>query len=148
MRREASVSTKRMRLSPAAVRRTPGLAAYRGRELVLGIRPEHFVAVSTPHNGRPLLRGEVTLVEALGSERLVHFEMPGTPVLTAEVIEVVQDIDAAAVKELERDSQRRAIPAVARMDTTSTALAGHATEIGVDVERLRFFDLETGVAIS
>jgi multiple sugar transport system ATP-binding protein len=141
------IGEQRIAVSAKALANTPGLADYRGRELAVGIRPEDFRSVNGSSNGVPHLRGEVTLVEALGSERLVHFEIPGTPVLTSEVIEVFSDIDAATVQDLEREAQRQAVPLVARMDRSGEMKAGAAAEIGVDTNNIRFFDLTSGAAI-
>jgi multiple sugar transport system ATP-binding protein len=50
----------------------PGLAAYAGQKVVVGLRPEHLPAAVNGAAG-PVLVGEVDLVEALGSELMVHF---------------------------------------------------------------------------
>lgn len=51
---------------------------YTGKDAILGIRPEHF---SVPLDGErpdlPALEVTATLVEALGSEKLVHFSVLG-----------------------------------------------------------------------
>src|SRR5580693_901609 len=73
----------------------PGLAAYAGQKVVVGLRPEHLPAAvngaaingdgtaanGTAANGAaankagPTLAGDVDLVEALGSELMVHFKI-------------------------------------------------------------------------
>ena len=50
----------------------PGLKRYGGRSVVVGIRPEDLPAARAEQPG-PILTGEVELVEALGSELLIHF---------------------------------------------------------------------------
>ena len=52
-----------------------------GRDLIVGIRPEHFVP-STPDV--PRLDGQVLVVEPLGSDTLVHFRL-GDATLTARM---------------------------------------------------------------
>ena len=52
-----------------------------GREVILGIRPEHFGA----HAGGSTLSGRVQVVEPLGSDTLVHFSV-GASTLTARVV--------------------------------------------------------------
>lgn len=56
-------------------------AAYEGREVIVGIRPEHFAAPGSVALG---LRGEVLVVEPLGSDTLVHFKL-GDATLTARM---------------------------------------------------------------
>ncbi|WP_230531142.1 ABC transporter ATP-binding protein [Microvirga roseola] len=51
-----------------------------GREVVVGIRPEHFVSAG---EGQPL-SGRVQVVEPLGSDTLIHFAL-GSATLTARV---------------------------------------------------------------
>jgi multiple sugar transport system ATP-binding protein len=126
--------------------RWPGLA--RGtRELALGVRPEHLVEAGSGGDGHSRLRGEVQLVEALGSERQVHLAVPAEPVLSSEVLEVAMDTDVATLQSLEQESTERHVIAVARFDAGSTVEIGEAVEVAVDPARLHFFDLSTGVAL-
>ena len=58
---------------PASVRAArPGLASYAGQKVVVGLRPEHLPAAGNGAVG-PTLVGTVDLIEALGSELMVHF---------------------------------------------------------------------------
>ena len=50
----------------------PGLARFGGKKIVVGLRPEHLPAATGDTTG-PTLTGSVDLVEALGSELLIHF---------------------------------------------------------------------------
>ena len=50
----------------------PALARYGGKRVVLGVRPEHLPAAHDGATG-PTLVGNVDLIEALGSELVVHF---------------------------------------------------------------------------
>jgi multiple sugar transport system ATP-binding protein len=47
-------------------------------QIVLGIRPEHFIVAPDDPNA---LKVEVDLVEPLGSDTLIHFELAGTPAI-------------------------------------------------------------------
>src|SRR5580698_4184126 len=51
----------------------PGIAAYKGRKVVVGMRPEDLPAADAPTTPGESLQADVVLVEALGSELLVHF---------------------------------------------------------------------------
>ena len=51
-----------------------------GRDVIVGIRPEHFVPPGEGH----ALSGRVQVVEPLGSDTLIHF-MLGSSTLTARV---------------------------------------------------------------
>ena len=85
--------------------------------------------------------------ELLGSDLLAYVEIDADPVVTAEVIEVAADIDAAAAAGLAEEAARRRTPIVGRFDVRSKARVGAAAEIVVDTHHLHFFDLESGLAI-
>ena len=86
--------------------------------------------------------------ELLGSDLLAYVEIEADPVVTAEVMEVAADIDDATAADLAEEAERRRTPVVGRFDIRSQARVGQPIEIAVTTERLHFFDLETGLAIS
>jgi multiple sugar transport system ATP-binding protein len=128
--------------SPAA------LASYVGREVAVGVRPEHLTDAALGDRDAPRVSAPVTLVEALGSERLVHLELGAKPILTEEVLEIAQDTDAAVAETLADGAGSGAVPIVARFDTRSRPEAGTTAEVAVDTANLHIFDLETGLAIT
>ncbi len=67
-----SLGSQHLVLPTSAAAARPTLAAYRDKPIVVGIRPEDLPVVNgaTP---QAVLQGDVELVEALGSEQLVHF---------------------------------------------------------------------------
>jgi multiple sugar transport system ATP-binding protein len=87
------------------------------------------------------------LMEALGSERLVHMEIAAPPVVTEEVIEVARDTDATFAEELESEARSKKMQFVGRFDAASRVKAHENVEIAVTAEKVHFFDLETGLAI-
>ena len=123
----------------------PGLRAYDGRTVGLGIRPEHLHAARDGDPAR--LRGVARATEALGSELLVHVEVPAEPVLTEEIREVAGDVDAAALERLESEAEGRRTLLVARLLTQERPVLDTPIDIGVDTRRLHFFDLDAGLAI-
>jgi multiple sugar transport system ATP-binding protein len=125
-------------------RGVPGLAAYAGRRVAVGIRPEFARAAD---GGLPRLRGRLVVAEPLGAETLVHAELDVAPVLSDEVLEVAQDADAAAAAELRAAAELERAAFLARFAGTVRHGIGEPLEIGVDVSRLYFFDLQTGASI-
>jgi multiple sugar transport system ATP-binding protein len=122
----------------------PGLAALVGYRIGLGVRPEHLRDVE---RGGPRLRGEVTVTELLGSELFCHLGIEAEPVVTDEVLEIAGDVDEAVAQELRAEARQRRTNVVARLDARSRPHSGQELEVAVDVERLHFFDLESGRAI-
>jgi multiple sugar transport system ATP-binding protein len=125
------------------------LEAYVGRTVGLGIRPEH-VRDAAAETGAPAdrcLGGTVLITEELGSDLLVHLEIPGEPVVTEEVLEVAGDVDPSVRAELESEGRQPRSLFVARLDAEGRWRAGERLEIVCEPRRLHFFDLETGLAI-
>ena len=71
----AQAGSQKISLGDETLSARPGLRAYEGRNVILGIRPEDLEDASlepdTPASRR--LRGRVELTEALGSELMTHF---------------------------------------------------------------------------
>jgi len=111
----------------------PGLVAYAGKKIVLGLRPEHLPAANGDTG--PILVGNVDLIEALGSELVVHFT-----------------IDAARVRaegatSADEDATARSGEGVARVAPTTPVKVGEQIRFAVNTTGLQFFDLDTEKAI-
>src|SRR5581483_10249035 len=127
---------------PDAVRDArPGLAAYDGKEVVVGIRPEDVEDAAFARNGGGRLTVEVDIREDMGSEVFAHFAVAAKPVQTREVMEE-EDVSEAV-----RERARRGVPFIARLERGTQAREGERLELAVDTSRLHFFDPESGVAI-
>lgn len=113
----------------------PALNGSQDRPMIIGIRPEDLedptLAGDTPDDAR--LRSTVTLVEALGSELVVHFGLDANRVDAG---------DPDAIDEVAGDSN-----AVARFDPRSKASVGDNITIAVDTTKLHFFDPDTRQSI-
>ena len=120
---------------PEAVRvKRPGLAAYAGKDVVVGMRPEHLPAAKPGWTG-PTLVGKVDLIEALGSELVVHFTIDANRVIAEGAVD--KD-EAEAVGEGE---------GVARLEAKTPVKVGDMMTFGIDIEDMQFFDPKTGLAI-
>jgi multiple sugar transport system ATP-binding protein len=125
-------------IPPSVLAERPGLGRYANRRIVVGIRPEDlFDPAHRPDlSGTSRLRSTADLVEALGSDVLVHFG------LDAEAA-IVQSSDS--LQELK--AGRKASRAVARLSSRTQVQIGSPIEVGIDVSHLHFFDQETTKAI-
>ncbi len=110
----------------------PGLASYSGRKVVIGLRPEHLPAAGP--DDVSLLEGDVDLVEALGSELLVHFSIDAQRVTTEGITEEEEQLTARGA-------------GVARVDPRTPMKTGKRARFAVDVDEMLFFDAETEHAI-
>jgi multiple sugar transport system ATP-binding protein len=125
---------------PAADRDThPGLARYGGKKIVLGVRPEHLPAANgnaaAAESAESALVGNVDLVEALGSELMVHFTIDARTVVAEGAAS--DDADATA----------RAGEGVARVDPSAKVKVGDRITFAVNTAGLQFFDPDTDLAI-
>jgi multiple sugar transport system ATP-binding protein len=143
----ANAGSQSIALDEETLAAHPSLASYEGRELILGVRPEHLedaaLASETPPDRR--LRGTVSLKEALGSEVMVHFVIDASPAMTEDVRELAQDTDAIAVRQL--SEERAQTTMVGRFGARSRVREGEEAEVAVDTRSLHFFEPETGLGI-
>jgi multiple sugar transport system ATP-binding protein len=125
----------------------PELSRYDGRELGVGIRPDHLrEAGDAPPERR--LRGIVKATELLGSELLCHLEVRCPQLVTDEVIELAAEVDEAAADELRHEGAAgETATIVCRFDAESRVRLGEVAECGLDPARLHFFELQSGQAI-
>jgi multiple sugar transport system ATP-binding protein len=118
----------------------PGLKKYSGRPLVVGIRPEDLSAPNAERSAT-VLYGDVHLVEALGAEILVHFRLDA-PIVSLEDTSLSEEGDQILVSD-----QTALSECVARIEPRHSVKAGDRFAFDLSVDRLEFFDLETGLAI-
>ena len=132
------LGSRTLRLPASLLAERPGLAAYSGREVIVGLRPEIMddAALKPGHPDDMTLDVTVFLAEALGSDLIAHFAL-----------------DAAQARVVDRDWRDQIVPAdatgvaVARFGARSGARNGKAVRVAVECDRLHFFDPERGEAI-
>jgi len=110
-----------------------GLAAHGARPIMIGLRPEHLPAAGSAA-GVTVIEGDVELVEALGSELLVHFTLDADRV----VAHGAHETDVAVV---------RSGAGVARVDPRAPMRPGSRGRFEVDAERMHSFCPANGESI-
>jgi len=106
-----------------------------GARLILGIRPESFEdAAFAP--GLPTVEVDVEVVEELGSDTFVFFQVHAPPI-TAEVLESAEDRLLLTEHAL----------FTARVDSRSAARVGRPLELALDPARFQFFAADTGARL-
>ncbi|MDT7597885.1 MAG: multiple sugar transport system ATP-binding protein, partial [Pseudonocardiales bacterium] len=97
------------------------LQPFAGHDILLGLRPEDFVSTEDVREGaHGVIQATVARAESLGSELLVYLSING---------------DATT------------LPLTVRLDRRAAVQQGAPARIGVDLQRLYFFDPKTGAAI-
>ncbi len=128
-------------IPPELARARPALQAYSGRGVIVGIRPEHLEDASLG-GGQGRIKGEVRLVEALGSEVMAHLDVAARPPRTEEARELAEDVGKTVAGEEQAHS-----PLVGRFDARSRIKAGDTVEVAVETGAMHFFDPDTGLGI-
>ena len=112
----------------------PSLAAYNGRDVAVGIRPEHLVEATSGNGDLSALSGIVTVREGLGSEVIVHIEVDAKGVDTADVRDA-----------LEGGTHGQVI--TARLPPSTKLHIDDSATVHVNGDQMHLFDLQTGMAI-
>jgi multiple sugar transport system ATP-binding protein len=141
----------RLRLDPSTLERRPALSGFEGRRVIMGIRPEDMKDAALLGEAREGSRMSIVcdIRENMGSEVYVHFNVPGEPVASKEMVEaLVTDAPEDAEARLAAERARGAgVSFVARLERETHARERNPLEIEVDVTRLHFFDPDTGLGI-
>ncbi len=118
----------------------PGLKRFGGKPIVVGVRPEDLRAPSDDRPGAAFV-GDVEVVEALGSELLVHFSNDAT------IIQAEDSNAAAGSKESDDEGVEISVDCVSRIEPRHSVRQGDRFTFSIDPIRMEFFDPETGSAI-
>lgn len=137
-----------VKLDDKVLSERPDLKNYTGKEIIIGIRPQDFeaaeLASDAPADSR--LRVKADLVEAIGTETLIHFVMDAPIALTEDMKELAQDA-GTDVKTLEERAKEGKNEFVATVDPRAKIKEGSETELVLDTTRLHFFDPENSKGI-
>jgi multiple sugar transport system ATP-binding protein len=123
----------------AALRRTPSLRAYAGRHVIIGLRPEDLKLAAD--DSTPAIGGVIELIEALGSELLVHFSSDAKRTRPAVAVSADSEDYLPETEVSGRDGW------VARLGSRTPVKAGEAVRFAPDLSQLHCFDPGSGDTI-
>ena len=137
------IGSGQIALPASVLEQRPALRSYAGKQVVLGVRSEDMedanLSPDAPADRR--ISGEVILVEALGSEIVVHFSFAADPVVTDDTKLMAEESGETLL-----DSGGE-VHWVASFAPRSRVRRGDNIEIVVDTERVHWFDPQTSEAI-
>jgi multiple sugar transport system ATP-binding protein len=107
---------------------------------LVSTRPEDL-SVATGDQTKATLNCDVELVEALGSELLVHFRTD------AKIVSADAPLNAKGDEVSDLDDGSAESDCVARVDPRNVVRAGERTSLEFSCDRLEFFDPSSGLAI-
>ena len=146
---KVSIGGQNVTLHQDVERRRPDLRNYVGKEVIVGIRPQDLedasLSADAPQHCR--LRAKVDLVEALGTETLIHFAVDAPAVLTEDMKELAADVGADQLERLEERAKEGRNQFVAQLDPKSRVRNDQEVELVVDTSQMHFFDTDTSLGI-
>jgi multiple sugar transport system ATP-binding protein len=114
--------------------------------VIVGVRPETFQDASMVgddiRDRGVTFKAKIDLIESLGAEEYVYFEVEGTQVQSEELSELAADSGA---QEVPTSGEGQV---VARLDPESSVRRGEETELWVDTTKLHFFNPEGGANLA
>jgi multiple sugar transport system ATP-binding protein len=123
------------------------LSGYRGRTVILGIRPSDLEDFEVWHtDALPTIEVVAEVTEELGSEVNIIFPIDAPPVMTEDTIAAASDEGDADQIPLIADTQEQA-RFCARVDARTHCRPGNRVRLSIDPARFHFFDPDTGQAI-
>jgi multiple sugar transport system ATP-binding protein len=138
------IGSQEIRLPASLQEARPALRRYARRQVVVGIRPEDFPLLdvdASTNSESAVFEGNVELVEALGSELLVHFTTDAHPVEVADTKH--EDAEGLGEGALVKGGE-----GVARVDARAKLNGGGRARFRLDPSRVHFFDPVTTEAIA
>jgi multiple sugar transport system ATP-binding protein len=127
-----------LRISREMRRRLEVGAGGGRRDVIVGIRPEHFedpMLVTLPASGH-VFKTRIEVLEALGSDSYAHFTVDSPRVSSSELEDLADEARVA--------SSAEGVQAVARLGAASAIKQGQEAQLWVDTSQLHLFDHETG----
>jgi multiple sugar transport system ATP-binding protein len=122
------------------------LKANGGRDVIAGVRPEHFEDADVEPD-KPGLRfsAPVSVVESMGSELYVYFDVEHGAVESTELSELAAD---SGIEDLPSHGDGDVQQVVARLDALSRARSGERVNLVLDTAYMQLFDPAGGKSLT
>jgi multiple sugar transport system ATP-binding protein len=142
---ELDLGSQKLQIDRAVLNQRPALRDYFGRKVVAGIRPEDMEdAALVPGADGTRLQSTADLVEAMGSDVLVHFVVDAPQVVTDDTKELARDVGTDVLGALEA---RPHTDMVARFSPRTRVRVGEPVTVHISIDRLHYFDPDSGLSI-
>ncbi|EME57464.1 ABC transporter ATP-binding protein [Amycolatopsis decaplanina] len=115
-------------------------AADAPREVIVGIRPEHFedaALVDAAARQGATFTAHVDVLESMGSEKFAHFSVEGEAASSSDLADLAADSGSADVPGSESQI-------VARLSAASSAAENRGVELWFDADKIKLFDGASG----
>jgi multiple sugar transport system ATP-binding protein len=112
-----------------------------GGAVTVGLRPEAFQDAAFADGDLPQHEVRVDVVEELGSDTFVFFELDVEPIIIGEAVAAQEEDDSATLT----TTDRRLF--VARVNARTNAQVGESLRLSIDPSQLYFFSPESGESL-
>jgi len=115
-------------------------AADAPREVIVGIRPEHFedaALVDASARQGATFTAHVDVLESMGSEKFAHFSVEGKAASSSDLADLAADSGSSDVPGAESQI-------VARLSAASSAAENQNVELWFDADKIKLFDGASG----
>jgi multiple sugar transport system ATP-binding protein len=109
--------------------------------VIIGLRPEAFEDVAFADAGLPQIEVQVEVLESIGSDAYVFFEVDAEQVIVEAAVTDNADEDATLLTNHDQSLF------VARVDARTSAAIGQTVSLAVEPSRMYFFSPETGESL-
>ncbi|WAL64864.1 sn-glycerol-3-phosphate ABC transporter ATP-binding protein UgpC [Amycolatopsis cynarae] len=120
-------------------------AANAPRDVIAGVRPEHFedaaLVDEAAKRGGVTFTAHVDVLESMGSEKYAYFTLEGARASTSELAELAADTGAD-------DVPGGGASIVTRLSSASAVAEGAPAEVWFDMNKLQLFDPSTGANLT
>jgi multiple sugar transport system ATP-binding protein len=141
---ELDLGSQKLQIDRAVLNQRPALRGYLGKRVVVGIRPEDMEDATFASGEKGTrLQSTADLVEAMGSDVLVHFIVDAPQVVTDDTKELARDVgtDVLGLEEKPHTDM------VARFSPRTRVRDGDPVTVHIATDRLHYFDPDTGLSI-
>jgi multiple sugar transport system ATP-binding protein len=116
------------------------------REVIAGVRPEHFED-SNVEPDKPGLRfsAPVSVVESMGSELYAYFDVESSKIESSDLTELAAD---SGIEDLPKHGSGDVQQVVARLAAASRARPGENADLVLDTEHIQLFDPNGGKSLT
>jgi multiple sugar transport system ATP-binding protein len=108
------------------------------RKVIVGLRPEHLQVADATEEG-PVLSATISMVEWLGADAFVHFELDAED--AAQSFSLPEELD-------QRVTQNGKLQGTVRIDPSQRLGRGESLRLKPEIDRLHIFDPDTGFCLN
>jgi multiple sugar transport system ATP-binding protein len=140
----ARLENGKLRLPFGEVSIPRGVGEAKGRDVIAGIRPEHFEDArfeDREATDRLRFTARPEVVESMGSELYAYFDIEGESVRSEHLDELAADAGMD-------DVPGAGTAVVARLDAASDAAPGKDVELSLDTGKIKLFDQDGGRSLT